>query len=81
MGMKAQLARNATTGLLLIGAVSTDPGSGDTTVNGVGDGSTDRFKTFVNTHGFSAYPGWKHDEQGRVTVDDSADDVLDNRTY
>ena len=50
-------------------------------MNGVGDSSTDRCKTFVNTHGFSAYPGWKHDEQGRVTVDDSADDVLDNRTY
>lgn len=81
MGMKAQLAPNATTGLLLIGAGSANAGSGDTTVNDVGDGSTDRFKTFVDTHGFSAHPGWKHEEQGRGTVDDSADDVLDNRTY
>lgn len=124
MGMKSQLALNATVGLLLIGVVTTNAGSGDTTVNG--RGSADHFKAFVNTHGTSAeraavshvtevhrpappagatdvhtdftggppgggtrparlisaaFAGWKHDERGRVTVYDSADEVLDTRTY
>ncbi|WP_327748809.1 hypothetical protein [Streptomyces europaeiscabiei] len=127
MGMKSQLALNATVGLLLIGVVTTNAGSGDTTVNG--HDSADHFKAFVNTHGTSAeraavshvtevhrpappagdtdatdvhtdfadgppgggtgparlisaaFAGWKHDERGRVTVYDSADEVLDTRTY
>ena len=128
MGMKTQLALNATVGLLLIGAVSTNAGSGDTTVNG--GGSADRFKAFVNTHGTTAertavshvtevhrppappgggtdatdvrtdftggppgggtgparliaaaFAGWKHGGRGRVTVYDSAGEVLDTRTY
>ncbi|MDX2522974.1 hypothetical protein ACSCB1_19360 [Streptomyces europaeiscabiei] len=127
MGMKSQLALNATVGLLLIGVVTTSAGSGDTTVNG--RGAADHFKAFVNTHGTSAdraavshvtevhrpappagdtdatdvhtdftggppgggtgparlisaaFADWKHDERGRVTVHDSADEVLDTRTY
>ncbi|WP_119581742.1 hypothetical protein [Streptomyces europaeiscabiei] len=127
MGMKSQLALNATVDLLLIGVVTTNAGSGDTTVNG--RGAADHFKAFVNTHGTSAdraavshvtevhrptppagdtdatdvhtdftggppgcgtgparlisaaFADWKHDERGRVTVHDSADEVLDTRTY
>lgn len=52
MGMKAQLAVNAAVGLLVIGVVSANAGSGDTTVNG--GGSADGFKAFVNSHGTSA---------------------------
>lgn len=130
MGMKSQLALHATVGLLLIGVVTTNAGSGDTIVNS--HGSADHLKAFVNTHGTSAeraavshvtevhrpappagatdatdatdvhtdftggppgggtgparlisaaFAGWKHDERGRVTVYDSADEVLDTRTY
>ncbi|UUU22679.1 hypothetical protein [Streptomyces sp. DSM 40750] len=52
MGMKAQLAVNAAVGLLVIGAVSANTGSGVTAGNG--DGSAHRFKAFVNSHGTSA---------------------------
>ena len=42
MGMKDQLAPNATVGLLLIGVVTTNAGSGDTTVNGHGSADTSK---------------------------------------
>ncbi|WP_200307494.1 hypothetical protein [Streptomyces adelaidensis] len=52
MGMKAQLAVNAAVGLLVIGVVSANAGSGDLAVQG--SGSASRFKAFVNSHGTSA---------------------------
>ncbi|MGW0845220.1 hypothetical protein ACWD26_34825 [Streptomyces sp. NPDC002787] len=52
MGMKAQIATNAAVGLLVIGVVSANAGSGDSIVSG--SGSADHFKAFVNSHGTSA---------------------------
>ncbi|MFF7265409.1 hypothetical protein ACFZCL_34705 [Streptomyces sp. NPDC008159] len=52
MGMKAQLTLHAAVGLLVIGVVSANAGSGDSA--SYGTGSADRFKNFVNTHGTSA---------------------------
>ncbi|BBC33770.1 hypothetical protein SGFS_050640 [Streptomyces graminofaciens] len=51
MGMKAQLAVNTAVGLLVIGVVSANAGSGTA---GYGPGSADQFKAFVNSHGSSA---------------------------
>lgn len=52
MGMKNQLAANATVGLLVIGVVSANAGSGDSALDDAG--SADRFRAFVNSHGTSA---------------------------
>jgi hypothetical protein len=127
MRMKAQLALNAAVGLLVIGVVSANAGSGDSA--GYGTSSANRFKAFVNSHGTSAeraavshvtavhrpgpsagdidstdihtdftggppgggtgparlittaFADWKHDERGRVTVYDSAGEVLGTRAY
>ena len=51
MGMKTQIALHAAVGLLVIGVVSANAGSRDST--SYGTGSADRFKAFVNTHGTS----------------------------
>jgi hypothetical protein len=84
MGMKAQLAQNAAVGLLVIGVVSANAGSGDTTANS--DGSADRFSACANSRGTSversaALVGRTHDEWGRVTVHNSSGEVLDTRAY